>query len=301
MPLHRLLLSSRPLLASPIRIRYRIYERESLVFHSPEIKTFRDLHYYEGADAHPRKHLLDLYLPSPGKPFPLVVFVHGGTWSRGDKDDRGGAYGILGRSLVQKGIGVAVTNYRLSPQVRHPDHARDVARATAWIYRHSKQYGWDPKGLFLMGHSAGGHLSSLVAVDPRYLKEHNLTPEIIRGVVTLSGVYDLTKTGITGQFVYETAFTAAPETLRGASPALQIKTRPPPFLLLYAENDYLSATFQAHNFLKALKSAGGEGMTRRIPGRNHVDIVVGLAKPGDPVQKAVVHFIRKRSKGSPGF
>ena len=262
----------------------------------PEIKTLRNLRYYEGIDAHPRKHLLDLYLPATARAFPLAIFVHGGTWSRGDKDDRAGAYGILGRSLVRKGIGVAVINYRLSPQVQHPQHARDVARAVAWIYRNSKQYGWNSQALFLIGHSAGGHLCSLVAVDPQYLEEQNLHPRIIKGFVALSGVYDLTMTGITGQFIYEPVFTTDPEKLKRASPTLQIKTRPPSFLLLYAENDYLSAAFQTRQFRKALQSAGAQGKDRRISARNHFDIVVGLTESGDVVREAVVSFIRQQSK-----
>lgn len=263
-----------------------------LVFQSAQIKTYRDLRYYEKADAHPRKHLLDLYLPSGIQSFPLAVFVHGGSWSRGDKDDREGVYGILGRRLAERGTGIAVINYRLSPQVRHPEHARDVARALAWIHRHSEQYGWNPNALFLVGHSAGGHLSSLVAVDPVYLREQNLRPTIIRGVIALSGVYDLTLTGVTGQFLYEPVFTTVPEKLKSASPALQVKTRPAPFLLLYAEKDYLSAPFQAHHFKKALRSAGGDVSTKLIRGRNHINIVAGLMEKGDEVQEKVLDFIR---------
>lgn len=264
-----------------------------LVFQTAQIKTYRDLRYYEGTDSHPRKHLLDLYLPTGIKAFPLAVFVHGGTWSRGDKDDREGVYGVLGRRLAERGIGTAVINYRLSPQVRHPEHARDVARAVAWTYRHSERYGWDQKALFLVGHSAGGHLSSLVAVDPRYLGEQNLSPAIIRGIVSLSGIYDLTATGVTGQFIYEPIFTTVPEKLKRASPAIQIKTRPAPFLLLYAERDYLSARFQAQRFEKALTSAGGKVSTHLIPGRNHINIVAGLMEPGDEVLKKVLEFIEK--------
>ena len=87
------------------------------------------------AEADPKKHLLNLYLPQSEPTFPLAMFVHGGSWRRGDKDDRAAAYAMLGRNLARDGIGVAVINYRLSPQVRHPEHAQDVARAVAWARR----------------------------------------------------------------------------------------------------------------------------------------------------------------------
>lgn len=262
-----------------------------LVVQTVQIKTHQDVRYYEGADSHPRKHLLDLYLPADAKSFPMAVFVHGGTWMRGGKDAAGGAYAWLGRKLAERGLGVAVINYRLSPEVRHPEHARDVARAVAWVYAHCREYGGDPNALFLIGHSAGGHLCSLVAVDPRYLEEEKLRPHIIRGVISLSGVYDLTLTGVAGQFIYEPVFTSDPEKLRGASPALQVKVNPSPFLLLYAERDYLSADFQARRFQKALQSRGGEASIQLIPERNHVNIAAGLIEEEDPVQKAVMKFI----------
>lgn len=264
-----------------------------LVFQSSQIKTLKDLSYYDGPGADPRKHRLDLYLPAGSSGFPLAIFVHGGSWSRGDKDDRGGAYGILGRALVQRGIGVAVINYRLSPEVRHPEHARDVARAAAWLYKNSGPYGWSRNALFLIGHSAGGHLSSLIAVDPSYLAEQNLNPAIIRGVAVLSGVYDLTMTGVTGQSLYESVFTTEPEKLKSASPALNVKRRPPAFLLLYAQDDYLSADFQARRFEKAIVAAGGRATTQRIDGRNHVTMVAGLARQRDAVYEAVVTFIKQ--------
>lgn len=260
---------------------------------SDEVKSFKDLTYYNGPDAHARKHRLNLYLPAARSAYPIVVFVHGGSWTRGDKDDLSGAYGVLAGKFVERGIGVATINYRLAPEFRHPEHARDVARATAWVYRHAKEYGWDPNRLFLVGHSAGAHLAALIAVDPRYLAEQKLTPKIIQGVVGLSGVYDLTLTGVTGRALYEPVFTSDPERLQNASPALQVKVRPSPFLLFYAENDYLSADFQARNFEKVLKKAGGSAVIRLVPGRNHTNIVIGLAKDGDIVQKSVLEFLAR--------
>ena len=98
---------------------------------SSRVVERKDLSYYEGSDAHPSKHKLDLYLPSGSEGHPVLVFVHGGSWRRGDKDAYGGAYGAMGRSLAAEGVAVAVINYRLTPEVRHPNtpgtwHGRSV-------------------------------------------------------------------------------------------------------------------------------------------------------------------------------
>jgi acetyl esterase/lipase len=73
--------------------------------------------------------------------------------------------------------------------VKHPEHVRDVARAFAWAHVHIGHYGGDPGQLFLLGHSAGGHLVALLATDERYLAAEGRTTQDIMGVIAVSGVY----------------------------------------------------------------------------------------------------------------
>ena len=263
-----------------------------LFSHNPGVRTYRDLRYYSGQDAHPTKQLLDLYLPGRQSGFPLLVFVHGGAWTRGDKGAYAGAYEYLGAGVAAQEVGVAVINYRLSPEVMHPEHARDVARAVAWLYRNSAKYGWSPRRIYLVGHSAGAHLASLVAVEPTYLKELGLTPNIIKGVVAISGVYDLTLGGVTAKMIYEPIFGSDPQVLTEASPALDVTRKSPPFLVLYAQNDLPSLDVQARRFTTALKQAGVPVRTAMIPDRDHISIITGLAREGDPARKMVMDFVK---------
>jgi acetyl esterase/lipase len=265
----------------------------TLALQTPQMQTHRDVSYYNGADRDLQKHSMDLYLPAGAKDYPLIVFVHGGAWTRGDKALYGRASGLLETTLIRDGVGIAIVNYRLSPRVKHPEHARDVARAVAWVHKNSQKYGWDPKKIFLMGHSAGAHLTSLVAVDPSYLREQGLNTNVIRGVIAISGIYDLTRTGVMGQFIYEPAFGLAPDDLKQASPALRINSRPPPFLLLHAENDYPTADNQVRWFKNALESAKGEATARMVPGQGHVDILSSLVVSGGVVLTEVSTFLKR--------
>ncbi len=95
-----------------------------------EVETHKDVAYYEGDNADPVKHKLDLYLPKGLKDFPVLFFVHGGAWQMGDKAKDFGTYITLGKTFAKAGIGTVVTNYRLSPGVKHPEHIKDVARAS---------------------------------------------------------------------------------------------------------------------------------------------------------------------------
>ena len=99
-----------------------------------EIEEVQDIAYYTGSDADDFRHRLDLYLPKGIQNFPVVVLVHGGAWGSGDKCQYG-LFSSVGRFLAQQGIGAVLPNYRISPDVKHPEHVRDVARAVAWTSR----------------------------------------------------------------------------------------------------------------------------------------------------------------------
>ena len=260
---------------------------------SSRILERKDLPYYEGPYAHATKHRLDLYLPSASEGHPVLVLVHGGSWRRGDKDGYGGASVAIGRSLAAEGVAVAVINYRLTPEVRHPEHARDVARAVSWVHDNASLYGWNSRKIVLVGHSAGAHLCSLTALDAAYLEEHGLTPEIIGGVVAISGIYDLTRLGVTGQLLFQDVFGARDEQLQSASPALRVQDRPAPFLLLYADRDFPMADYQTRRLENALDEAGGTVRSVEIPDRNHVNIITGLGRKDDPVREEIFRFLKE--------
>src|SRR5262245_61264796 len=141
-----------------------------------EVEIFNDISYNDAKDADPNKQKLDLYLPKGQKDFPTLFFVHGGTWKSGDRKstwksgDQSRGYPDLGKFMAQHGVGAVIISYRLSPKVQHPAHIEDVAKAFAWTCTHIEKYGGKADQIFCCGHSAGGHLVSLLATDDKYLK-----------------------------------------------------------------------------------------------------------------------------------
>ena len=97
----------------------------------------------------------------------MLIFVHGGGWTGGDK-----YFPDQGRYLASRGILVASINYRLATMTRPPNAASDVAAAIGFIHEKAGQYGGDPGHLIVMGHSAGSHLAALAICDPQYLAPH---------------------------------------------------------------------------------------------------------------------------------
>src|SRR5436190_5806535 len=107
-----------------------------------------DLRYCNGS----KRCKLDVIAPAGKKNLPVVLVVHGGTWMFGDKNFFG-LYRDFGRFLADKGMVAVLTNYRLSPGVKHPEHVKDIARAFAWVRRNVGKYGGDPDRIILCGHS----------------------------------------------------------------------------------------------------------------------------------------------------
>jgi len=122
-----------------------------------------------------QRHRLDVYQPTQkaAAPRPVVLFIHGGSWNSGGKDDI--LYKAIGRRLAKNGFVGVVISYRLSPQVQVPQQADDCARALAWTVAHITEYGGDPARIVLMGHSAGGGLAALLATgSDTLLARHGL-------------------------------------------------------------------------------------------------------------------------------
>jgi acetyl esterase/lipase len=254
------------------------------------VQPVRDVRYVDGADADPIHHKLDLYIPKGDRDFPVFFFVHGGGWRHGNKNFLG-VYEALGTFLARHGIGAVVINYRLSPEVKHPEHIRDVARAFAWTYKNIAAYGGRPDRIFACGHSAGGHLVALLATDPEWLKAVELKPDAIRGVIPISGVFDLTELP---QWFVARSFGAAADVLAAASPTNYARAGLPPFLILYADHDLPGCDRKpAEAFAKALRDKGTNAEAREVSGSNHYKMILSTVVEGDPVCDAILAFIAK--------
>jgi acetyl esterase/lipase len=198
----------------------------------------------------------------------MLLFVHGGGWSIGDKTE----LSWLGAKLAQQGLLVAVANYRLSPAVQHPAHAQDVARAAAWLYRNGARYGGDPQRLYVGGHSAGAHLASLVALDGTYLAAEGLGTSIVRSVVGVSGAgYDLDARYVASPLaqLFFAAFGKDPARWALAAPLHYVSAGAPPFLLVHGLNDLEAPAAGAQAFADALRRDGAKIRLELLPGLDH--------------------------------
>jgi acetyl esterase/lipase len=203
----------------------------------------------------------------------MVLFVHGGGWSIGDKSD----FGWLGAQLASQGYLVAVVNYRLSPAVQHPAHVQDVAAAVGWLVRNGQSYGGDPSRLYLFGHSAGAHLVSLVTLDPSYLAAQQLSASAIHSVVGVAGAgYDLDTyyANTPMASLLFPAFGSDPTTWAKAAPVRYVKPHAPPFYLAHGLNDTSAPVSATQTFAAALTRDGVPTQLNLLPNEDHLSVLV---------------------------
>jgi acetyl esterase/lipase len=267
-------------------------------------KTWSSVSY--GSDA---LHKLDIYgttLSTARRP--VVVYVHGGGWYLGDKASKMQAKPV---SFNDQGYVFISINYRLADpslpvgkRPMHPCQVQDVARAIAWVRANISRYGGDPAKLGLMGHSAGGHLVSLVASNPRFLAAHGLTLGAIRGVVANdTASYDLTTPDTPAvASMITNAFGTDRGTLVDASPLFQLKSgqSTPTFLVLVqgsTQRVVAAKTFWDAAARTDARVPGDAYREVQLPGYDHEGMNDAVGRPGEQVLTPMIQAYYRQAFG----
>lgn len=264
----------------PAQARYPVTQQLAVAYH----------------DASPRQRL-DLFLPQlpGGQSPPVLVFAPAGAWAAGDRT----VYRPQAFALAELGLGVALVDHRISDGgpggVRHPEHARDLARACAFLRTWLLVNGLDPGGIFVGGHEAGAHLGALLAADPRLLAEQGLSPADLRGVIGLGGIYRI----VPDDGSWAEVFGLDPLTRGEASPHSHLRPGTPPMLLMAADGDTAARRADAAGLAEALIQAGSLGDAPVIEGRSPESLLTFLGQPADEATDLLLQFVRQRMAARP--
>ncbi len=260
------------------------------------VTLVRDVPYV--ADGH-RRQTLDLYLPArkagqraEDEALPLVVWIHGGAWAAGSKEDFGAA-----SLLTRGGYVVASVNYRLSHDAPFPAQVDDCRAAIRWLRDNAAKHRIDPDRIGVWGHSAGGHLAALLGTtdDPSAAGDRpGATSCRVQAICDFSGptnlgLYGASRPGdILSRFLGGTV-QDRPDVVSRADPASFATKDDPPFLLVHGENDPIVPVEHARRLESALAKANVEVELRIVRGGGHV---VG----GAEIAEAVGAFFDSRLK-----
>lgn len=238
------------------------------------------------------------FWPASAPGAPLVLFVHGGGWKRGDKTMMDGSDKLTHWRAL--GYAVASLDYRLVPEATVEQQAADVAAATALLKARAGALGFDGKRIALVGHSAGAHLVALVGTDPAYLRDAGLDFGAIAGVVPLDGAaYDVTAQMAEGPRImhatYEQAFGSDPARQARLSPTVQAAApNASPFLILHVERD--DGTRQSEALAAALRKGGTSVEVQGFAGtglRGHAAINRQMGDPDYPATAVLDRFLAR--------
>lgn len=246
---------------------------------------------------------LDFWAPDPaagaGGLVPLVVFVHGGAWSKGTKDNGTGRWKIA--HWRSAGYAFATIDYRLVPAARVEDQAADVAAALRALRDRAGALGVDPARVVLMGHSAGAHLVALVGTDPAFLAGAGLSYRDLAGVIAIDGAaYDVPRqiadAGAFMRRAYAEAFGSDAARQRALSPTLQAAApNVAHMLLLHVQRP--DGVAQAQGLASALRAGGTAVEVAAFAGtglEGHVEINRRLGDPSYPATATVDRWLASR-------
>ncbi len=250
-----------------------------------------------------RQQQLDFYPPANGnRRAPLIVFVHGGGWKRGSKDNADGNW--KAPHYTASNYAYASINYRLVPEATVEQQGADVAAALRYLIDNAGRLGFDPGRIVLMGHSAGAHLVALVGTDEQYLRGAGLSFAALDGVLPIDGAcYDVERQiSEGGNFMHDTyvqAFGTDPARQRALSPTLHAAApNAPAFLIIHVQRK--DGVAQSMALQAALRKGGTRAEREEFEGRGlkgHGEINRQLGNP-DYAATPVVDAWLKRVFGT---
>ena len=232
------------------------------------------------------KQRLDLYLPEGEvSDTPVFLFLHGGGFREGDKAH----YGSVAEPFVKAGVITAVASYRLTGSGAHyPAQPDDVKSTVKWLFDNIGQYGGNPEAVYVGGHSAGAILSADIGVDRAWLVEMGMPKEILKGIIPVSGPYDVRARGQRPGEVY--TYAPTPELREQASPILHVNDPVPAALVAVGSEEGYQESSMA--FTEALKEAGVDARYLLLDGENHADTALSLANEDSELFKQALGIIQ---------
>ncbi len=219
-----------------------------------------------------RRQILDVYRHTSAANVPVVLFVHGGAFVRGDKDVTDEVYANVCYYFARHGYLAVNIEYRLAPESRFPGGAEDLAGAIAWAKRSARDFGGEPQRLLLVGHSAGSTHVAGYAWDP------NMPVRVdpaVKGIVLISGRLradarpdNPNAAGVRAYFGDDESLYEArsPVTYAGASQL-------PVFLAIAEHENPLLDVYGAETLHHIAVARGRAPRFLRLPRHNHISII----------------------------
>jgi arylformamidase len=245
-------------------------------------RCFQDVVYGRGLN-----ESLDIF-PSDtgGDKAPVVVFIHGGYWRSLDKAD----HSFIAPTFTTQGAHVVVPNYALCPAVTVSDITMQMVKCVAWVWRNIHRFGGDPNRMTLVGHSAGGHLVTMLLACDWKAYAADLPAHVVTKALSISGLYELESVQATPYL--KDSLRLTDEVVLRNSPAWM--PAPKQGTLYSVAGGMESEEFLRHNHL--IQQAWGKArvpVVEDLPGLQHFSIVESMTQPGSRLNTLAIELLHK--------
>jgi acetyl esterase/lipase len=204
---------------------------------------------------------------------PVFVFFYGGSWNSGKKE----IYNFFGNRLARKGVVTVIVDYPLSPDYQVHDMAKSSAQAVKWTKENIKDYGGNRDKIFVSGHSAGGHLASLITIREEYFDTLGMNSPIKGAILIDAAGLDMNwflkemdyKPGTS----YLKAFTDSPQVWKDTSPIYHLDSEDPPLLIMMGERTLPGIEKTTARFMEEYKKLVPEPKYHLQERKKHVPMI----------------------------
>jgi arylformamidase len=218
---------------------------------------------------------------------PILFFIHGGRWRVAIAHD----YGFPAETFVRSGVHYVAPDFDWVQNVGGDLHVlvAQIRNAIAWVHRNAASFGGDPSRIYVCGHSSGGHLAGVAMTSD--WSDLGLPPDVIKGGVLLSGIYDLKAVRISNRSSY---VKIDDKTENELSPQRHLDRLNAPLVVMYGTRETPEFQRQSREFAAAVKAAGKPVETIVAENYVHMETVESLENPYGLAGQAALRLLARQ-------
>lgn len=242
-----------------------------------------------GSDADEK---IDLFIPidepaAAPRSRKLHIYIHGGYWQELTKEESA----FAATNFQENGCYFAVLNYSLAPKVTLTEIIEQNRKAIAWLYDNAEVLGFDANEIYLSGSSAGAHLALMMTQTDwsKYCKKAVKADCLIKGVVAVSGIYDLTP--IPDTYINKPLALTAKDTLN-VSPIFYAQICRCPVIFAFGDNETSEFKRQSMEMAEHLRKQSIETELFEVANRNHFDVILDLGQQESELFKSAEKLMK---------
>lgn len=231
------------------------------------------------------KEKLDVYAPKRAKDLPIMIFIHGGAWKSGSKDDSAGP----AKTFVDAGVIYVAIGFDVIPQNDLPGMVDQARRAVIWVNKNAKTFGGDPDKIYISGHSSGGHMAAVLLTTD--WTKFGAFKHIIKGGIVISGMGDLQPPMQSSRGSY---LKLTKEQIQEYSPIHHMTQADAPVLITWGANESPEFIRQSKQLAEEFKKQGKLYWDHELPATDHFSTVNFLNNPDGELSKKTLELMKTK-------